>query len=195
MIACTAGDVIVSIDASVATAARMSLLDTSTGSIVITSWRAPCTALGTETKRVALANQAEIDAACEFIDFLRFNAYFMTQIYRDQPVSSPGIWNRLSYRPLEGFVYAVSPFNFTAIAGNLCASAAMMGNTVVWKPSDHQVFSANILMQIFKTYVLENVQTFPTHHLIRLQVGRGTLKEPQPHLLQNKTLQISVTKV
>ena len=95
-------------------------------------------------------HQAEIDAACEYIDFLRYNVSFMQEIYENQPENSPGIWNRLSYRPLEGFVYAVSPFNFTAIAGNLCASAAMMGNTVVWKPSDHQVFSANILMQIFK---------------------------------------------
>jgi len=85
-------------------------------------------------------HQAEIDAACEYIDFLRFNVSFMQEIYENQPKNSPGIWNRISYRPLEGFVYAVSPFNFTAIAGNLCASAAMMGNTVIWKPSDHQVF-------------------------------------------------------
>ena len=95
-------------------------------------------------------HQAEIDAACEYIDFLRFNVAFMEEIYENQPESGPGVWNRLSYRPLEGFVYAVSPFNFTAIAGNLCASAAMMGNTVVWKPSDHQVFSANILMKVFQ---------------------------------------------
>ncbi|MFQ3340505.1 MAG: 1-pyrroline-5-carboxylate dehydrogenase [Flavobacteriaceae bacterium] len=95
-------------------------------------------------------HQAEIDAACEYIDFLRFNVAFMQEIYENQPDNEKGVWNRLSYRPLEGFVYAVSPFNFTAIAGNLCASAAMMGNTVVWKPSDHQVFSANILMEIFK---------------------------------------------
>lgn len=95
-------------------------------------------------------HQAEIDAACEYIDFLRFNVSFMQEIYENQPENSPGIWNRLSYRPLEGFVYAVSPFNFTAIAGNLCASAAMMGNTVVWKPSDHQVFSAQVLMEIFQ---------------------------------------------
>ena len=95
-------------------------------------------------------HQAEIDAACEYIDFLRFNVAFMQEIYENQPKNDPGIWNRLSYRPLEGFVYAVSPFNFTAIAGNLCASAAMMGNTVEWKPSDHQVFSAHILMQIFR---------------------------------------------
>jgi 1-pyrroline-5-carboxylate dehydrogenase len=95
-------------------------------------------------------HQAEIDAACEYIDFLRFNVAFMQEIYESQPENGPGIWNRLNYRPLEGFVYAVSPFNFTAIAGNLCTSAAMMGNTVVWKPSDHQIFSAQVLMEIFK---------------------------------------------
>lgn len=95
-------------------------------------------------------HQAEIDAACEFIDFLRFNVEFMTEIYSEQPISSDGVWNRLEYRPLEGFVYVVSPFNFTAIAGNLCASAALMGNVVVWKPSDHQVYSAQVVMEIFK---------------------------------------------
>ena len=95
-------------------------------------------------------HQAEIDAACEFIDFLRFNVFFMQEIYENQPENSSGIWNRLSYRPLEGFIYAVSPFNFTAIAGNLCSSAAMMGNTVIWKPSDHQVFSAQVLMEVFQ---------------------------------------------
>ncbi len=94
--------------------------------------------------------QAEIDAACEFIDFLRFNVEFMTQIYSDQPKSNSDMWNRLEYRPLEGFVYAVTPFNFTAIAGNLPASAAMMGNVVIWKPSDSQVFSAKIIIAIFK---------------------------------------------
>ena len=94
--------------------------------------------------------QAEIDASCEYIDFLRFNVQFMQEIYENQPENSSGIWNRVSYRPLEGFVYAVSPFNFTAIAGNLTASAAMMGNVVVWKPSDHQVYSANVLMEIFR---------------------------------------------
>jgi 1-pyrroline-5-carboxylate dehydrogenase len=94
--------------------------------------------------------QAEIDAACEYIDFLRFNVEFMSQIYEEQPDSSEGVWNRVEYRPLEGFIYAVTPFNFTAIAGNLPASAALMGNTVVWKPSDHQIFSAKVLMDIFK---------------------------------------------
>ena len=95
-------------------------------------------------------HQAEIDAACEFIDFLRFNVQFAEEIYGEQPQSGDGVWNRLSYRPLEGFVYAVSPFNFTAIAGNLGAAPALMGNTVVWKPSDHQVFSAQVIMEIFE---------------------------------------------
>ncbi|MFK8301483.1 L-glutamate gamma-semialdehyde dehydrogenase [Capnocytophaga stomatis] len=95
-------------------------------------------------------HQAEIDSACELIDFLRFNVEFMTNIYNDQPISTDGVWNRVEYRPLEGFVYAVTPFNFTAISGNLPASAALMGNVVIWKPSNAQVFSANVIMQIFK---------------------------------------------
>ena len=94
--------------------------------------------------------QAEIDAACELIDFLRFNVQYMTQIYKEQPESSPGIWNRLEYRPLEGFVFAITPFNFTAIAANLCAAPAMMGNVVVWKPADSQIYSAQIIMELFK---------------------------------------------
>ena len=94
--------------------------------------------------------QAEIDAACELVDFLKFNVYSMQQIYSQQPKSDPGVWNRLGYRPLEGFVYAITPFNFTAISGNLPGSAAMMGNTVVWKPSDHQIFSAKIVIDVFK---------------------------------------------
>ncbi|MFO7719662.1 MAG: L-glutamate gamma-semialdehyde dehydrogenase [Gillisia sp.] len=94
--------------------------------------------------------QAEIDAACELIDFLRFNVEYMAQIYEDQPESSEGVWNRLEYRPLEGFVYAITPFNFTAIAGNLPSSAALMGNTVIWKPSDSQVYSAQVVMEVFK---------------------------------------------
>ena len=96
------------------------------------------------------AYQAEIDSACEIIDFLRFNVSYMTEIYADQPISSPGVWNRLEWRPLEGFVYALTPFNFTAIAGNLPTSCALMGNVVVWKPSNTQVYSANVLMEIFK---------------------------------------------
>ena len=94
--------------------------------------------------------QAEIDASCELIDFLRYNVEFMTQIYNDQPKSDSSVWNRLEYRPLEGFVYAITPFNFTAIAANLPASAAMMGNVVVWKPSDSQVFSAKVIIDVFK---------------------------------------------
>ncbi|MBK0370338.1 L-glutamate gamma-semialdehyde dehydrogenase [Flavobacterium agrisoli] len=95
-------------------------------------------------------HQAEIDASCELIDFLRYNVEFMTQIYNDQPKSDSTTWNRLEYRPLEGFVYAITPFNFTAIAANLPASAAMMGNVVVWKPSDSQVFSAKVITDVFK---------------------------------------------
>ncbi|MBL7917837.1 MAG: L-glutamate gamma-semialdehyde dehydrogenase, partial [Bacteroidia bacterium] len=96
------------------------------------------------------AFQAEIDSACEIIDFLRFNVQYMTEIYADQPISSPGVWNRLEWRPLEGFVYALTPFNFTAIAGNLPSSCALMGNVVVWKPSNTQVYSANVLMEVFR---------------------------------------------
>ena len=94
--------------------------------------------------------QAEIDAACELIDFLRYNVQFMTEIYSEQPKSTSDMWNRLEYRALEGFVYAITPFNFTAIAANLPASAAMMGNVVIWKPSDSQVFSAKIIIDVFK---------------------------------------------
>jgi 1-pyrroline-5-carboxylate dehydrogenase len=94
-------------------------------------------------------HQAEIDAACEFIDFLRFNVQFMTEIYADQPKSTSDAWNRIEYRPLEGFTYAVTPFNFTAIAGNLPACMALMGNVVVWKPSDSQVYSAKVIMDVF----------------------------------------------
>lgn len=95
-------------------------------------------------------HQAEIDSACELIDFLRFNVQYMGDIYSDQPESSEGIWNRVEYRPLEGFVYAVTPFNFTAIAGNLPTSAALMGNVVVWKPSNNQIFSAKVIMDVLK---------------------------------------------
>jgi len=96
------------------------------------------------------AFQAEIDAACELIDFLRFNVQYMADIYKQQPLSAPGIWNRLEQRPLEGFVFALTPFNFTAIAANLPSSAAMMGNTVVWKPSNSQIYSAQVIMEIFR---------------------------------------------
>ncbi len=94
--------------------------------------------------------QAEIDATCELIDFLRFNVHFMGEIYSDQPSSSPGVWNRMEYRPLEGFTFALTPFNFTAIGGNLPTSMAMMGNTVVWKPANNQIYSAYVFMQIMK---------------------------------------------
>ena len=94
--------------------------------------------------------QAEIDSACELIDFLRFNAAFMTEIYAQQPESSPGVWNRLEHRPLEGFVFALTPFNFTAIAGNLPAAPALMGNVVVWKPAYTQIYSAQVIMQLFR---------------------------------------------
>jgi 1-pyrroline-5-carboxylate dehydrogenase len=96
------------------------------------------------------AHQAEIDAACEVIDFLRFNVAFMTRIYAEQPISSPGVWNRLEYRPLEGFVFAVSPFNFTAIAANLTSSPALMGNVVLWKPASTAMLSAYYLMRLFE---------------------------------------------
>ena len=96
------------------------------------------------------AFQAEIDAACELIDFLRYNVYFMQQLYQEQPSSAPGIWNRTEYRALEGFTFAITPFNFTAIAGNLPASMALMGNTVVWKPAYTQIYSAQVIMEVFK---------------------------------------------
>ena len=96
------------------------------------------------------AFQAEIDAACELIDFFRFNVHFMQEIYKQQPESLPGMWNRLEHRPLEGFVFALTPFNFTSIAGNLPSSAAMMGNVVVWKPANTQIYSAQVLMELFQ---------------------------------------------
>jgi 1-pyrroline-5-carboxylate dehydrogenase len=94
--------------------------------------------------------QAEIDAACELIDFFKYNVQYMADLYKDQPESNPGMWNRLEYRPLEGFVFAVTPFNFTSICANLCAAPAMLGNVVVWKPSDTQIYSAHFLMKLFK---------------------------------------------
>ncbi len=94
--------------------------------------------------------QSEIDAVAELCDFFRFNVEFMTQIYQDQPISSEGIWNRMEYRALEGFVYAITPFNFTSIAGNLSAAPALMGNVIIWKPARSQVYSAQVIMEIFK---------------------------------------------
>ncbi|MFK7785849.1 MAG: L-glutamate gamma-semialdehyde dehydrogenase [Crocinitomicaceae bacterium] len=93
--------------------------------------------------------QAEIDAACELIDFFRFNVQYMTEVYRQQPESLPGMWNRLEYRPLEGFIFAITPFNFTSICANLCAAPAMMGNVVVWKPAESQMYSAQVIMELF----------------------------------------------
>ncbi|WP_277633156.1 L-glutamate gamma-semialdehyde dehydrogenase [Avrilella dinanensis] len=95
-------------------------------------------------------HQAEIDSACEFIDFLRFNVQYMAEIYKQQPISSKGIWNRVEQRPLEGFVYAITPFNFTAISGNLPSCVAMMGNVVVWKPAATQIYSAKVIVEVFK---------------------------------------------
>lgn len=96
------------------------------------------------------AYQAEIDAACELIDFFRYNVQYMTDLYSEQPESNPGMWNRLEHRPLEGFVFAITPFNFTSICANLCAAPAMMGNVVVWKPADAQIYSAKVIMDLFK---------------------------------------------
>src|SRR3954466_10462549 len=112
-------------------------------------WRATLNA-ATMLGQSKTAHQAEIDAACELTDFWRFNVEFMTRIYQEQPNSSPGIWNRMEYRPLEGFVFAVTPFNFTAIGGNLPTSAALMGNTVVWKPASTAAYSAHFLMKLLQ---------------------------------------------
>ncbi|MDX6517209.1 MAG: 1-pyrroline-5-carboxylate dehydrogenase, partial [Gaiellaceae bacterium] len=112
-------------------------------------WRATLNA-ATMLGQSKTAHQAEIDAACELIDFFRFNVQFMRRIYEEQPISSAGVWNKLEYRPLEGFVFAVSPFNFTAIGGNLTGSPALMGNTVVWKPASTAAFSAHYLMKLFE---------------------------------------------
>jgi 1-pyrroline-5-carboxylate dehydrogenase len=94
--------------------------------------------------------QAEIDAACELIDFFKFNVQYMSQLYKEQPESQPGMWNRLEHRPLEGFVFALTPFNFTSICANLCAAPAMLGNVVVWKPAETQIYSAQVIMEIFQ---------------------------------------------
>ena len=112
-------------------------------------WRSTLVA-ATMLNQSKTAHQAEIDAAAEAIDFLRFNVEFMLRIYAEQPSSSPGIWNRMEYRPLEGFVFAVTPFNFTAIGANLPSSAALMGNTVVWKPASTAAFSAHWVMKLFE---------------------------------------------
>jgi 1-pyrroline-5-carboxylate dehydrogenase len=112
-------------------------------------WRATLNA-ATMLGQSKTAVQAEIDAACELIDFWRFNAAFGSQLQQEQPISSPGVWNRLDHRPLEGFVYAITPFNFTAIAGNLPTAPALMGNVVLWKPSETQLFAAHFTMQLLE---------------------------------------------
>jgi len=112
-------------------------------------WRATINA-ATMLNQSKTVHQAEIDAACELIDFWRFNPGFMTRIYEEQPLSSPGMWNRLEYRPLEGFVFAVSPFNFTSIGGNLSSSPALLGNTVVWKPASTSALSAHYVMKLMQ---------------------------------------------
>src|SRR6266511_2590970 len=112
-------------------------------------WRATLNA-ATMLGQSKTAHQAEIDAACELIDFWRFNVSYMTRIYEEQPISSPGVWNRLEYRPLEGFVFAVTPFNFTAIGGNLPTSPVLMGNTVIWKPASTAAYSAHFLMRLLQ---------------------------------------------
>src|SRR5437764_442311 len=112
-------------------------------------WRATINA-ATMLNQSKTVHQAEIDAACELTDFWRFNPSFMTRIYEEQPISSPGLWNRLEYRPLEGFVFAVSPFNFTAIGGNLSTSPALMGNTVLWKPASTAAYSAYFVMRVLE---------------------------------------------
>ncbi|MBV8084397.1 MAG: aldehyde dehydrogenase family protein, partial [Chloroflexi bacterium] len=113
------------------------------------------------------AHQAEIDSACELIDFWRFNVEFATRIYDEQPENSPGVWNRMDYRPLEGFVFAVTPFNFTSIAGNLPTSAALMGNSVVWKPATTAMYSAWFIMQVLREAGLPD-------GVINLVYGRGS---------------------
>jgi len=100
--------------------------------------------------------QAEIDAACELIDFFRFNVQYMSQLYKEQPESQPGMWNRLEHRPLEGFIFALTPFNFTSICANLCAAPAMLGNVVIWKPAETQIYSAQVIMEIFQAAGLPN---------------------------------------
>src|SRR3954470_20015800 len=112
-------------------------------------WRSTLVA-ATMLNQSKTAHQAEIDAACEVIDFWRFNVEFMTRIYEEQPISSPGVWNRMEYRPLEGFVFAISPFNFTAIGANLPTSVALMGNTVLWKPASTAAYSAHFLMKLYE---------------------------------------------
>jgi 1-pyrroline-5-carboxylate dehydrogenase len=129
-------------------------------------WRSTLNA-ATMLNQSKTAHQAEIDSACELIDFWRFNVEFMTRVYAEQPVSSPGVWNRMEYRPLEGFVFAVSPFNFTAIGGNLTSAPALMGNTVVWKPASTAALSAYYVMRLLQEAGLPD-------GVINLVYGRGS---------------------
>jgi 1-pyrroline-5-carboxylate dehydrogenase len=117
--------------------------------LLATTWR-PTLNAATMLGQSKTAYQAEIDSASELIDFWRFNAYFAQELYAEQPISGPGVWNQLEYRPLEGFVYAVTPFNFTAIGGNLPSAPALMGNTVVWKPASSAMLSAYYIMRLFE---------------------------------------------
>jgi 1-pyrroline-5-carboxylate dehydrogenase len=117
--------------------------------LLSTTWRQTLNA-ATMLGQSKTAHQAEIDSACELIDFYRFNPWFAERLYEEQPISSPGVWNRSEYRPLEGFVYAVTPFNFTAIAGNLCGSPALMGNVVLWKPSAAAIYSGYQVMRLLQ---------------------------------------------
>ncbi len=117
--------------------------------LLASSWRDTLNA-STMLCQSKTAHQAEIDAACELIDFFRFNVYFAERLYEDQPISAPGVWNRVEYRPLEGFVYAITPFNFTSIAGNLPTAPAIMGNTVLWKPSKSTALSSYYIMRLLE---------------------------------------------
>ena len=117
--------------------------------LLCTTWRATVNA-STMLGQAKTVFQSEIDAACELADFLRFNVQFAQDLYSEQPISGPGVWNQLEYRALEGFIYAVSPFNFTAIGGNLSSSVALMGNTVVWKPASSAMLSAYYVMRLFE---------------------------------------------
>jgi 1-pyrroline-5-carboxylate dehydrogenase len=129
-------------------------------------WRATLNA-ATMLNQSKTAHQAEIDAACELIDFWRFNVEFMARIYSEQPISSPGVWNRMEYRPLEGFVFAVSPFNFTSIGGNLTSSPALMGNTVIWKPASTAALSAHYIQLLLREAGLPD-------GVINVVYGRGS---------------------
>jgi 1-pyrroline-5-carboxylate dehydrogenase len=117
--------------------------------LLATTWRDTLNA-ATMLGQSKTIHQAEIDAACELIDFFRFNVHFAERLHQEQPLSTPGVWNRVEYRPLEGFVYAITPFNFTSIAGNLPSSPALMGNTVIWKPARSAVFSAYYIARLFE---------------------------------------------